>query len=295
MVNTDTRILLLHGFWHGSWCWSEVIPRLAALDRTAVAVDMAGHGLRARRPAWATRRPFDPAALGTEISPVSDIDLDEAGDLLVAQIEQLGRGAPVTVVAHSMGGTVLTRAAEQAPDLVAHAVYLAAMMPMSDTPILSYTQLPENAGSLAPALVRADPGVVGATRIDTGSPDPEYRDRLRQTFYGDVEPIVADAAIALLTPDAPYRFARETTTLTRNGWGSIPRTYVVCTRDNAVPVALQRKLIADADSAFPDNPTTTVTLDASHSPFFSMPDQVTDIITRSSVVTGSVLPDETVA
>jgi alpha-beta hydrolase superfamily lysophospholipase len=73
-------------------------------DARALAVDMAGHGLRARRPAALTRRPFDAGLLAAEPSPVADVDLDQAGELLISQIGQLGAGDPVVVVAHSAGG-----------------------------------------------------------------------------------------------------------------------------------------------------------------------------------------------
>jgi len=112
---SGTPILFLHGSWHGSWCWAEVLARVTGAGVRALAVDMAGHGLRARRPAALTRRPFDVGLLATEPSPVADVDLDQAGALLISQIEQLGAGDPVVVVAHSMGGAVLTRAAQLAP------------------------------------------------------------------------------------------------------------------------------------------------------------------------------------
>ena len=51
-----TPVLLLHGFWHGSWCWTEVLAALTGAGVRALPVDMAGHGLRARRPAALTRR-----------------------------------------------------------------------------------------------------------------------------------------------------------------------------------------------------------------------------------------------
>ena len=38
-------VLFLHGFWHGSWCWSEVLARVTSAGVRALAVDMAGHGL----------------------------------------------------------------------------------------------------------------------------------------------------------------------------------------------------------------------------------------------------------
>ncbi|MFI5799956.1 alpha/beta fold hydrolase [Streptomyces sp. NPDC051677] len=280
MSESSTPLIFLHGYWHGSWCWSEVIARVAGAGRPAVAVDMAGHGLRARRPQCLTRRPFDPAAVATEVSPVAAVDLDQAGDLLVAQIKEVGRGRPVTVVAHSMGGTVLTRAAQRAPDLVAHAVYLAAFMPASDVLAIACAQMPENAGDLVAPAFRADPAAIGALRLDLASDDADYRRQLRDAFYGDVDPAAADAALALLTPDAPAGIALGATTLTRDGWGSVPRTYVTSAQDMVIRPALQQKFIRDADAAFPDNPTSVVALDSSHSPFLSMPGQVADIVTK---------------
>lgn len=280
MSTTFSPVVFLHGFWHGSWCWGDVISYLARAGRPAVAVDMAGHGLRARRPRCLTYRPFDRAELATEPSPLAEVDLDQASDLLVSQIKHVGRGEPVTVVAHSMGGTVLTRAAQQIPELVAHAVYLTAFMPASEVPAIAYVQMPENSGELVAPSVRADPATIGALRFDLASEDTDYRRQLRDAFYGDVAPDIADAAIALLSPDAPAGIALQATTLTAQGWGAVPRTYVTCARDMAIRPALQHKFIADADAAFSDNPTTVVALDAAHSPFLSIPDQVADILSK---------------
>lgn len=278
MSPSSTPILFLPGSWHGAWCWNEVIAHLVPYERPTLAVDMAGHGLRARRPECLTIRPFDPAELATEVSPVATVDLDQAADLLVSQIKRLGRGGPVTVVAHSMGGPVLTRVTQQVPELVAHAVYLAAVMPASGNAAGPYFVLLENAGALVLSALRGDPDVTGALRLDLASNDLAYRQQLRDAFYGDVAPVVADAALGLLTPDSPVSMMLGTTRLTRDGWGSVPRTYVVCARDMAIRPALQRLFIAEADAAFPQNPTSVVTLDASHAPFLSMPDEVAKIV-----------------
>ena len=72
----STPLVLLHGLWHGSWCWSEVVPHVAAAGRVVVAVDMAGHGLYARQPWWFGCQPYDPEAFDTEVSPVAGVDLD---------------------------------------------------------------------------------------------------------------------------------------------------------------------------------------------------------------------------
>jgi pimeloyl-ACP methyl ester carboxylesterase len=279
MTTRETPVLLLHGFWHGAWCWSEVLGRLTAAGTRALAVDMAGHGLRARRPAAPTARPFDPAALAAEPSPAI-ADLDEAAALFVAQARALGGGAPVTAVAHSMGGNVLTRAVQDAPGLFAHAVYVTAFMPASGVPAAAYIFAPENEGDLVQVAMVADPAAIGGLRLDTASPDPSYHQRLRDAFFGDVGADVADAAIGLLTPDAPAGIAAGATTLTADGWGSVPRTYVVCTRDRALQPAMQRRFIELADAAFPGNPTTVHTLESSHSPFLSMPAELAGIILK---------------
>lgn len=46
----------------------------------------------------------------------------------------------------------------------------------------------------------------------------------------------------------------------------------------AIRPALQRLFIAEADAAFPQNPTSVVTLDAAHAPFLSMPAEVAKIV-----------------
>ncbi len=274
-----STLVLVHGFWHGSWCWSEVVPHVVAAGRPAVAVDMAGHGLSARRPRWFTEQPYDPEAVGTEVSPVADVSLDDAAESLTAQLKRIGGGEPVTVVAHSAAGPVLTRTAQRTPELVAHAVYLTAYMPASDVPAVAYTQIPEAADSLVVPLLRGDPARIGALRLDFATGDPAYRRQLREAFYSDVDPALAEAAAGLLTPDSPVGIMLGTTTLTYDGWGSVRRTYIVCTRDLALLPDVQTRFIAEADAAFPDNPTSVVTLDASHSPFLSMPGELAGVLT----------------
>lgn len=291
----DTPAVLLHGFYHGSWAWSEVIAQLAAHGRAAVAVDMVAHGLQAVNPVAAGSRPFDLTAFATEPSPVADIGLDAAADLLIAQIEQVGAGAPVCVVAHSMGGAVLSRAAERAPGLVAHMVYVAAYMPASDTPCLVYPSLPEGRDNRFMSLLVGDPQSIGALRIDPRSPDPAVQAALRDAFYGDVDEARAAAATALLSYDAPLRMVVESTRLTSSGWGSIPRTYVVCTQDRTIPAPLQRLFVAQADDTFPANPTGVVEIDGSHSAFLSVPHRVAEVITDLTSPQGADGDDRTAA
>ncbi len=37
--------VLVHGAWHGAWCWAAVINQLEKLGDRAYAVDLPGHGM----------------------------------------------------------------------------------------------------------------------------------------------------------------------------------------------------------------------------------------------------------
>ena len=273
------KVILVHGFWHGSWCWSLVSEQLAGRGVQPVAVDMDGHGLRSRSPLSRWGRPFDPAAFAVEASPVAGVTASSAAATLVGQLKVIGGGEACVVVAHSMGGVVATAAAELAPELFARLVYVAAFAPVRGLPAGAYIGSPENAGSLVPGLLRADPAVTGALRIDTG--DPGGHAAVREAFYGDVDEGTAAAAIGLLSPDAPAGVPAEAFTVTDGRFGAVPHTYVTCTKDNTVPVALQRRFVTEID-AISRTPTAVVELDSSHSPFLSQPAALAAAIAEAS-------------
>ncbi|MGW0424692.1 alpha/beta fold hydrolase [Streptomyces sp. NPDC003015] len=269
-------VVLVHGAWHGSWCWSLVTEQLAARGVASVAVDLDGHGLKSRSPRSRWGRPFISGEFAVEPSPVAEITASSAAATLVEQVRRIGQGRPCLVVAHSMGGTVATAAAEQAPELFAELMYVAAFAPVNGQPTVQYTLMPQNTGEQVACGLSTDPALVGALRYDTG--DSERRAAIRNAFYNeDVDEVIAEAAVSLLSADAPAGVFGETITVTAGRYGSIPHSYVVCTRDNAVRPELQRLIVKEIDS-ISARPTTVTTLDSSHSPFFSQPAALADII-----------------
>src|SRR6201999_3476290 len=40
------RFVLIHGGFHGAWCWARTIPELEKLGHEAIAIDLPGHGER---------------------------------------------------------------------------------------------------------------------------------------------------------------------------------------------------------------------------------------------------------
>ncbi|RKT53649.1 alpha/beta hydrolase [Saccharothrix australiensis] len=278
-MDNPLPVVLVHGFWHGSWCWSPVTGELAARGVQSVAVDLDGHGLRGPSPRARWARPFDAEAFATAPSPVADVTASSAAASLADRVRAIGGGRPCLVVAHSMGGVVATALAELAPELVGGLMYVAALAPVSGMPAAAYTTSPENAGEKVGRLLVADPEVLGVARIDVGN--PSLRDRIKEGFYGDVDDRTADAAIGLLNSDAPAGIPLEQLTVTEERYGSIPHAYVTCARDYAVPLALQHRFIKEID-AVSASPTAVTELDCSHSPFLSQPVALAEAIAEAA-------------
>ena len=117
MTDTDeTPVVLTNGAWHGAWCWARVVTSLAKRGINAVPVELMGFGgLSGASPLARRARPFDPLAFATEPSGVADVTVDLAADALISDLRDVGAGRPALVVAHSLGGVVVTAAAERAP------------------------------------------------------------------------------------------------------------------------------------------------------------------------------------
>jgi pimeloyl-ACP methyl ester carboxylesterase len=39
-----STFLLVHGAWHGAWCWSKLVPELEALGHKTIVFDLPSHG-----------------------------------------------------------------------------------------------------------------------------------------------------------------------------------------------------------------------------------------------------------
>jgi pimeloyl-ACP methyl ester carboxylesterase len=106
IVNT---YVLVHGSWHGSWCWKKVVPLLRHRGHRVVAVDLPGHG--------------------EDHTPVANITLESYVDTILERVHAEAHGKPVTLVAHSMGGIAVTQAAERCPEALRRLVYVSAFLP----------------------------------------------------------------------------------------------------------------------------------------------------------------------
>lgn len=101
--------VLVHGAWHGGWCWRRLLPLLRSAGHEACTPTLTGLGERANRHTPATD-------LATHIQDVVGVpEFEEPRD--------------VALVGHSYGGLVIAGVAARVPERVAHLVYLDAFVP----------------------------------------------------------------------------------------------------------------------------------------------------------------------
>ncbi|MFI6919656.1 hypothetical protein ACIBIZ_06845 [Nonomuraea spiralis] len=72
------------------------------------------------------------------------------------------------------------------------------------------------------------------------------------------------AMLNTLLPDESLLVSAADARGRKNAWGRVPRTYIRHTRDRMIPLALQDRMIREADAATPDNPFEVRTVEAGH-------------------------------
>ncbi|WP_318205638.1 alpha/beta fold hydrolase [Streptomyces sp. SCL15-4] len=276
----DTVFVLVHGAWHGSWQWAATQRALTGLGTVGVAVDLPGHGFDAPLPSGYLL-PGRPG-LPTERSRLADVTMDDCAEAVLDALRRVRRYGRVVLVAHSAGGGPASLAAERAPELVDRIVYLSAFVPAGRSWFSDYLGAPENATARGHGLTLGDPEALGAVRIDPLSPDPAYVEELRQTHYHDTPADRFDRWRSALSPDLPLAVVTAPVALTPARWGRIPRTFLRCADDRALPAAVQDLMITEADRAMPEKPFTVRTLPGSHSPFAARPRELAEALEQDA-------------
>ena len=196
-------IVLVHGAWHGSWCWRRVLPLLWLAGHRVVPVTLSGLGERAH-----------------ELSP--DITLDtHVEDVVTAmRAEECSRAV---LVGHSYGGMVITGAADRLGDEVGRLVYVDGVVPLPGE--AWSTRNPPEVQAERRAAIAAHghlppppPSAFGLT----GS-DADWVERRQTPQPGGVY-------------DDPLSFDADR-------WAALPRTFVDCTTPALPTIDPSRQLV----------------------------------------------------
>jgi pimeloyl-ACP methyl ester carboxylesterase len=239
-----TMFVLVHGAWHGAWCWDRVVPELQARGHRALAVDLPSD---------------DPSATTETYVSAIDASIDDP--------------ASTVLVAHSMAGLVAPVCAERRP--VRQLVLLSCLLPLPgsswrDQLAFSRPMTEDFYRTYLPRQTRDDQGR-SAWPAETGA----------ELFYHDCAPADASAAAGRLRPQAPAVLAEKSPW---QGHVPSPTRYVVCTDDRAVSGSWARRTAEERFGVGAES------LASSHSPFWSRPAALADLLTAGLAPGGAASP-----
>ncbi|MDI6764340.1 MAG: alpha/beta fold hydrolase [Thermodesulfobacteriota bacterium] len=224
--------VLIHGAWHGSWCWDKVVHLLKGKGHKVEAPDLPGHGK-------------DP-------TPIQNVSLQAYVERVCKVLD--AQSEPVVLVGHSMGGIVISQAAEYRPERIKTLIYLTAFLLQNGEFLLQIAQ-GDTEGLVLPNLVMAEDQSHATVKEEA----------LKEAFYGDCSDEDVVRAKSLLVPQAAAPFATPIS-ITEKNFGRIPRIYIECLRDRAISPSIQKRMY----TALPCR--RVIPMDTSHSPFFSAPE-----------------------
>lgn len=207
--------ILVHGAWHGGWCWEKVVPLL----------EQAGHAVVAR----------DLPGMGADSTPFAADVLAQWADAVAAQV--VAATSPVILVGHSRGGLVISEVAERVGAKLSRLVYLTAFL------------LPEGVSLTANVMSRGE-GTGPVLVIDEATGTCTVQAGTQQAvFYHLCPEAAAAAAIERLRPE-PLEPLLRGVRVTAEQFGAVPRAYIEAAHDQAITLDHQRAMQA----VFPCSP-----------------------------------------
>jgi pimeloyl-ACP methyl ester carboxylesterase len=236
--------ILIHGAFHGGWCWEDVVRRLAAAGHHALAPDLPG--------------------MGTDQQPTQDVDLAATGSF-IAELARRQAGR-IILAGHSLGGIAISDAAERAPEAIAGLVYVTAALLPSGASVMELI-----GGELQDGVTLSHDGAYCIV-------SPGYaRNRLFDACPEDQ----VESALARLTPQ-PIQVMRDRLSVSSARFGQVPRAFIECLNDNALPLVVQRAQFA----AMPCDP--VFSMATGHSPFLQDPDGLTAHLLAAASAFGEI-------
>jgi len=236
------RFVLIHGAFSGGWIWGPLADELEASGHTVEAPDLPGGG--------------------QDGTPVSEVTLD-AYAARVCEVLR-ARAEPAILAGHSMGGMAITQAVPLCPERIASMIYIAAFLPQDGQSLIALTQLPEGATDQVQAnlIVEGDPPVATMTA-----------EASRAATFAHCSDERAAWALASRTAQPVFPFTQPVA-LSGFDFAGIPRAYVHCTQDRAIPPPLQRRMF-EAAGCDP-----VIELDTDHAPQLSRTAELAEALDR---------------
>lgn len=202
--------VLVHGAWHGNWCWSKLTPLLEPHFKV-IAPNLPG-----RMPTPTTQR----------------IDLKTHVDFIIDLINQ--ERDPVTLVGHSMAGMIISQVAEKMPQKISGLLYLAAFLPKNNQSLSEIARGFSSPGISTEMTVNIENNIVSLAKSQ----------KTQELFFNMCSEQEAKFALDQLQPE-PFQPFIDSVTLSDNNFGKVHKTYVLCSNDKTISSEDQMKMAKD--------------------------------------------------
>ncbi|QLZ68497.1 hypothetical protein FOLKNPGA_01276 [Legionella sp. PC1000] len=235
--------LLVHGSWHGMWCWDKLVPHLYKQGHSVSRFDLPGSGSR--------------------FSEINDINFEILKDSVEAEIHKINN--PFCLVVHSFAGLLAAPLVEKYVHKIHHAFYLAAWLPREGKSLIDMA-VAYNNSELPSIFIHTENPLWSAI-------DPEAS---KNIFYHDCtleDQIFASQRIKPKNklPDlTPQRAVANRKSLNKS-------TYILCNHDKVVHPESQ----LDIAKRFGFDNERILTFPSGHSPFLAKPYELARILSQS--------------
>jgi len=241
VIDRPRTFVLVHGAWHGGWCWRRVADVLMARGNRVFTPTLTGVGDRAH-------------LFSKDISLQTHVE-----DILaVVETEEL---SDFVLVGHSYGGFVISGVADALRERVSHYVYLDASVPPDMSPGASFSWAdfnPPEAREARMKLVREQ-----GNGVALPAPPPSA---FAVTKASDV------AWLQRRLRPMPVGTYSGTFTFASSGSNGLKRTYIASSKPPYALLVSTRNRIRD------DNTWSFMTIEAGHDSMVTAPDELASLL-----------------
>ena len=240
-----TTFVLVHGAWHGGWCWWKTAPILRDAGYLVLTPSLTGLGDREH-----LARLIPPAILNLDLHVRDVVQLLQSEDL-----------SNVVLVGHAYAGMVITGVAELVPERIAALVYVNGVAPADGEAMidqLAAVRGPEFVARIQQHVAGGDPTMPAPTTAEEINRRWAISDPDDQAFM-----------LPRLSPQPTLTFAQPVRT-GRPEAAALRREFVLCSESGFEPVAVRAAA----------NGWDVHHIDTGHDPMITEPEQLAAILLR---------------